>query len=54
MPTNLVKTKEDEKLWERAKKLAKKQGKAKNYAYIVAIYKKLKGLSDIINSYFLR
>jgi len=33
----------DEKKWSKAKKLAKKSGKGKNYAYIMGIYKKMKG-----------
>lgn len=34
---------EDEDKWEKAKELAKKQGKGDNYAYIVGIYKKMGG-----------
>ena len=39
MPT---KTKRDEEKWDKAKGLAKSQGKAENYAYIMGIYKKMK------------
>jgi len=46
MPSNLVKTKKDEKLWKKAKKLAAKKGKAKNYKYINSIYQNLKGKPD--------
>jgi len=38
MPANV-----DESLWERAKKIATKQGKSKNYALIMHIYQKMKG-----------
>lgn len=41
MPTNVVKTKEDERLWQKAKARAKEQGKAENYAYIMGIYKNM-------------
>lgn len=41
MPTNVVKTKEDERLWQKAKARAKEQGKADNYAYIMGIYKQM-------------
>jgi len=43
MPTNVVKTPEDEKKWQAAKAQAKKQGKGDNHAYIMAIYKSMKG-----------
>jgi hypothetical protein len=39
MPT---KTKEDEHKWDKAKELAKEQGRAEDYAYIMGIYKKMK------------
>jgi len=39
MPT---KTKRDEHKWDKAKELAKEQGKAEDYAYIMGIYKKMK------------
>jgi hypothetical protein len=41
MPTNVVKTPEDERLWQKAKARAKEQGKAENYAYIMGIYKQM-------------
>jgi len=43
MPTNVVKAPEDEKKWQAAKAQAKKQGKGDNHAYIMAIYKSMKG-----------
>lgn len=46
MPSNLVKTKADEKLWEEAKKAADKSNiKPKSvsyYAYAVSIFEKMK------------
>ncbi len=42
MPENLVKTPKDEKLWEKAKRLATEEGEEDNYAYIVEVYKRLK------------
>lgn len=48
MPSNLVKTKSDEKEWSKAKRLAKKANKVKNkWAYTTAIYKKLKKYEQI-------
>lgn len=43
MPTNVVKSKADEKKWEEAKAQARKQGKGSNYAYIMSIYKSMQG-----------
>lgn len=43
MPSNVVKSKRDERLWQKAKKQAKKQGKAGEYDYIMGIYQKMKG-----------
>ena len=43
MPANVVKTATDEAAWKRAKAQAKKQGQAKNYAYIMGIYKQMRG-----------
>lgn len=43
MPANVVKSERDEKLWNKAKKKAKEQGKGEDYAYIMGIYKKMKG-----------
>lgn len=54
MPTNVVKTKRDEKLWRKAKLLAKKEGKENNYAYIMSIFRRLKGLSDILDVLYFR
>ena len=45
MPVNQVKTPEQEKLWNRAKAQAKKQGKGENWAYISSIYQNMKGAS---------
>jgi len=46
MPTNLVKSKRDEELWERAKEAARKAGLKEGtrsfYAYTVYVYKRLK------------
>lgn len=42
MPHGVVETKQDEKDWEIAKAAAKKEGKGKNYAYITAIYMRIK------------
>ncbi len=42
MPTNVVKTKRDERLWSRAKARASSEGKSGNYAYIMGIYKRMK------------
>lgn len=43
MPTNAVKTARDEHLWEQAKKIAEKQGRSKDYAYIMGIFQRSKG-----------
>ncbi len=42
MPSNLVRTKVDEKLWSEAKSKAKDQGQSENYAYITSIYINMK------------
>jgi len=42
MPSNLVKTKEDEKDWERAKKIAAKHDHEENWRYITSVFKRLK------------
>lgn len=44
MPANAVKTERDEHLWDRAKTQAKKQGRNKDYAYIMGIYQRMKGV----------
>jgi len=38
-----VKTKEDERLWAKAKKLAEEQGHKEDWAYVTGIFKKMKG-----------
>lgn len=43
MPTNLVKTEHDEKLWRQAKALAAKNGHKENWGYVVSIYQSMKG-----------
>jgi len=43
LPSNVVKTKEDEAKWKKAKTLAAKEGRAGDYAYIMGIYQKMKG-----------
>ena len=43
MPANVVKSPEDEKHWEKAKEIAKKEGHEKNYAYIMHIFEVMKG-----------
>lgn len=41
MPSNVVKTPKDEKLWNRAKEQAAEQGHKENWAYVMAIYKNM-------------
>ena len=41
MPTNVVTTPEDERLWQKAKTRATEQGKADNYGSILGIYKQM-------------
>lgn len=41
MPANVVKTSRDERHWKRAKEQAAKQGHAKDYAYIMGIFKRM-------------
>lgn len=43
MPANVVKTAEDERLWNKAKVQAEKQGRAKDYAYVMGIFQRMKG-----------
>lgn len=45
MPSNLVKTKKDEKYWNRAKEKAEEAGHKDNWAYVVSIYKRMRGSS---------
>jgi uncharacterized protein (DUF2267 family) len=42
MPSNVVKTKRDERLWKEAKKQAKEQGKAKNWRYIMGVFERMR------------
>ncbi len=42
MPRGIVRTKQDEKDWSTAKRRAAEEGKSKNYAYIMAIYNRIK------------
>ena len=41
MPTNVVKTPEDEEKWQKAKAIAGAKGEGENYAYIMGIYKRM-------------
>jgi hypothetical protein len=41
MPTSLVKTPRDERLWQKAKDRAEEEGHAENWAYIMGIYKRM-------------
>jgi hypothetical protein len=45
MPVGVVKSPEDERHWNKAKTLAAKQGRAKDWAYIMGIYQKMNGKS---------
>jgi hypothetical protein len=45
MPASVVKTARDEHLWDRAKGIAEKEGRTKDYAYIMGIFQRMKGLS---------
>ena len=42
MPANVVKSPADEAAWERAKARARAEGKAANYAYIMAIFRTMR------------
>lgn len=42
MPTNVVKTKEDEALWSRAKAIVKEQYGSVRWPLVMSIYRKLK------------
>jgi len=42
MPSNLVKTERDERLWEKAKDQAKEAGKAEDWAYVNGIFQRMK------------
>ena len=60
MPTSLVKTPEDERLWQKAKDRAAEEGKSENYAYIMGIYKRMnpdrfdKGASRVAGAFLER
>lgn len=41
MPTSIIKTKEDERLWEKAKARAIEEDQEENWAYVMGIYKKM-------------
>jgi hypothetical protein len=43
MPVGVVKNSRDEHLWNKAKSVAEKQGRAKDWAYIMGIYQKMSG-----------
>jgi len=45
MPTNVVKTAEQERLWNKAKRLAFKRGRGKDFAYIMGIFKQMGALN---------
>jgi len=42
VPTNVVKTKRDERLWSAAKARAADVGKSGDYGYIMGVYKRMK------------
>jgi hypothetical protein len=42
VPTNVVKSREDERLWEKAKAIAAAKGRKDDYAYIMGIFKRMK------------
>lgn len=43
MPVNVVKSPREERLWNKAKEQAKKEGREKDYAYIMGIFKRMTG-----------
>jgi hypothetical protein len=43
MPTNVVKSPREEKLWEQAKSQAAREGKHTDWAYVMGIYQKMLG-----------
>ena len=43
MPASIVKTKEDERLWKKAKKLADEQGRKEDWNYVMGIFMRMKG-----------
>lgn len=42
MPANAVHGKREERLWNEAKAVAEKEGKAKDYAYIMGIFERMR------------
>ena len=42
MPANAVHGKREERLWKEAKAVAEKEGKAKDYAYIMGIFERMR------------
>jgi len=38
-----IKTKEDERLWQKAQEIAEEAGHKENWAYVTGVYKKMKG-----------
>ncbi len=49
MPANVVRTAEQERLWNKAKAQAEKQGRGGDYAYIMGIFKKMGGMEKSEN-----
>jgi len=47
MPVNVVKSPEDERHWARAKSLAAKQGRAKDWQYIMGIFQRMSGKKSV-------
>lgn len=43
MPANVVKTPEDERLWNKAKERAKEQGHTEDWPYVMGIFQRMKG-----------
>lgn len=52
MPTNVVKTAEQERLWNKAKARAAEEGHAGDYAYIMGIFKRMGGLNKSVAPVF--
>lgn len=49
MPANVVKTARDEHLWNRAKQQAEKQGRTRDYAYVMGIFQRMKGEKSMVH-----
>jgi hypothetical protein len=49
VPSNVVKSERDEKLWSKAKFAAKKRGSDKNYALVNHIYQRMKAADKKVN-----